>query len=242
VTETERFDDALLTAFMSGFYGYGDYHGRYWFVGKEEGGHGTFDEANRRSHDWTSRGRPDLEDAADYARFLGGSPWFRERPRVQPTWGKLIRILLAAEDQPRDANALRWYQRDSFGRYGSDTCSLELLPLPAPSTGHWMYSAHSALPELATRDSYRSTVSRYRAEHLKARVDQYRPHALIFYSSDAWYRRWWYEIAPVTLEPIAGTPIVAGHYHATAVVVMPHPTSFGMSNAICDRIGQLIGR
>ncbi len=36
-------DDALLEAYMDGFYGYGNLAGPYWFIGMEEGGGDSLD-------------------------------------------------------------------------------------------------------------------------------------------------------------------------------------------------------
>ena len=38
------FDDELLQAYIDTFYGFGKYEGKYWFIGMEEGGGGTFEE------------------------------------------------------------------------------------------------------------------------------------------------------------------------------------------------------
>ena len=66
VEPTVQFDDTLLRAFMRGFYGYGTYRGRYWFVGKEEGS--AFAEAERRLRIWSERGRCEFEALSDYHR------------------------------------------------------------------------------------------------------------------------------------------------------------------------------
>ena len=41
---TQHFDDQVLDEFAHQFYGYGNYDGRYWFIGMEEGGGNSFAE------------------------------------------------------------------------------------------------------------------------------------------------------------------------------------------------------
>jgi hypothetical protein len=50
-------DDILLEEFINNFYGYGNYHGKYWFIGMEEGGGNSIEEINRRLASWNTRGR-----------------------------------------------------------------------------------------------------------------------------------------------------------------------------------------
>ena len=44
------FDDSLLETFAETFYGYGNYNGPYWFIGMEEGGGDSFDQASENTH------------------------------------------------------------------------------------------------------------------------------------------------------------------------------------------------
>jgi hypothetical protein len=45
-------NDQLLEAFMSGFYGFGNYQARYWFIGMEEGGGNKPDDIARQLDIW----------------------------------------------------------------------------------------------------------------------------------------------------------------------------------------------
>ena len=75
--------------------------------------------------------------------------------------------MLAAEGRPTDTAAIRTYQPAYLGRRTSDNCILELLPLPSPSTNHWVYSGHSALPQLKDRPSYRQHTTPPRIARLR---------------------------------------------------------------------------
>jgi hypothetical protein len=59
------FDDALIQASCDGFFGYGSATAPVWFVGKEEGGGGSFDEIRKRLAVWDRRGRLLLEHVSE---------------------------------------------------------------------------------------------------------------------------------------------------------------------------------
>ncbi len=87
-------DIALLDDFMRRFFGYGSWNARLWFVGMEEGGGGTSEEIEKRIAAWDRS--DDLADLKVYHKAIGGFPWFSQRPKIQSTWSKLIRVVLAA--------------------------------------------------------------------------------------------------------------------------------------------------
>src|SRR4051794_23061661 len=121
-------DEQLLSNFIATFYGYGDYRAQYWFVGMEEGGGDTLEANAARLAAWDSRGRRELEDLVEYHSPLGVSRYTGERPKIQATWGKLIRILLSAEGATQvNPEQVRAYQREHLGREGGENCLLELL-------------------------------------------------------------------------------------------------------------------
>lgn len=168
----QMFDDALLSDFARLHYGYGDFRGDFWFVGMEEGGGDSFEDIERRLQTWRKRGGLELDDVAEYHKEMGITHLFRERPRIQTTWGGLIRILMATKGRTPSTDDIREYQRDCLGRTVGETCLLELLPLPSPSTKHWFYGEHSRLPYLVNRDAYREAFIRRRIGHLQGRMQQ----------------------------------------------------------------------
>ena len=115
----------------------------------------TIDEIQRRLSIWCDRGKHELEDVAAYHLQLGEQQLFTDPVKSQPTWNKLIRIVLSAGGVPLDLEIVKAYQQDRFGRWNGDTCLMELLPLPSRSTGDWLYSNLSAVPHLTTREVYR---------------------------------------------------------------------------------------
>lgn len=233
-----RFDSVILEDFMNRFYGYGSYQGDYWLVGMEEGGGNSFADVERRLNTWKERGKRELEDVAEYHIDLGVTSLFCERPKIQSTWGKLIRILLAIKGYSPTVDQIRQYQRDWLGRITGETCLLELLPLPSPSTGHWTYGEHSQLPYLADRATYRRTLLDGRIKHLQQRIKQYRSKVVLFYSFS--YCEYWQAVAGVDFLPAEGGAFYVGHNDLTVFVITKHPAATGLSNDYWHGIGRAI--
>ncbi len=236
--KSRRLDSALLEDFMGRFYGYGNYLGDYWFVGMEEGGGNSFAGIERRLNTWKERGGRELEDVAEYHLAIGVTSLFSERPKIQPSWGKLIRVILAMKGYSPTVNQIRDYQRDCLGRMDGDTCLLELLPLPSPSTRHWIYGDYSELPYLADRDTYRRTLRDGRIKHLQQRIKQYRPKVVLFYSFS--YREQWQTISGVDFSPIDEGKFYVGSNGTSVFVMTMHPAATGLSNDYWHRVGHVI--
>lgn len=235
-------DDILLATFMETFYGYGTYDAPYWFVGMEEGGGGTFASAEGRINAWIDRGRTELEDPRGTAADLSRSPWFRSYPRLQSTWKQLIRMTLVAQGIVPAVDRIRAYQRDRLGTGTGETCLLELLPLPSPSTRHWFYKDYSDLPYLQSREAYMAHFAPMRAAHLRACVEQHKPKAVVFYSFNWWYRQWWQQITPVPYARIS-TPdsdILKAATPTTTFLIVKHPVTVGVTNHYFETAGKLL--
>jgi hypothetical protein len=173
-------DDALLEAFARGFFGYGDHRARYWFVGMEEGGGGSEEEIKRRLEAWDSRGRRELEDLAGFHEAFGGDEkWFRKR-NVQPTWGRLIRIFLAAEGIEADLETVRNYQCDRLARSGSAMALLEVMPLPSPTIAHWLYKSMTISTLFRSRAGYEA-LRQVRLQRIQELINTHRPPFVITY-------------------------------------------------------------
>jgi hypothetical protein len=193
--QTQQFDDELLAAFMHAFYGYGSYQGDYWFVGMEEGGGMSFDEIESRLRIWDELGRRELMDMADFHRRLGMPSFFTAPAKLKPTWKRLVRIVLTAAGRKATLNAVRAYQAQRLGRAEGNTCLLELLPLPSPSTRDWLYARYSALRALRAWAVYRQSTGPGRIANLRRRIEAYRPKAVVFYGMG--YAAYWKEIANI---------------------------------------------
>src|SRR5260370_3072873 len=58
---------------------------------------------------------------------------------------------------------------------------MELLPLPVPSTQHWLYARHSKLHWLADREMYVRFQAPRRARRIGKEIDRYKPKVVVFY-------------------------------------------------------------
>src|SRR5258708_27596908 len=100
---------------MEGFFGYGQYPARYWFIGMEEGGGSSVAYIAAKLVGWRDRGAQEVEELGGADPILGAPQWFGPYPRLQPTWNGLIRILLSAEGQEVTTEQVREYQRTRLG-------------------------------------------------------------------------------------------------------------------------------
>ena len=231
-------DDSVLADFVNGFYGYGSYQAPFWFVGMEEGGGNTITDIARRLEAWNTRGRKELEDVAGFHRAICLGHLFDDHPKLQPTWNKLIRIVLTAGGQTCDTERIRAYQKTSLGKIGGDTCLLELLPLPSPNTNTWLYRGNSSIPYLADRDAYRDQVTPLRVAHLKDRLARYQPKAVVFYGLH--YQAYWEQIVGA-LNWVSTLQGVAYQLrNQTLYIQAKHPAAKGVTNEYFHQIGQLI--
>jgi len=231
-------DDNLLDDFIHNFYGYGNYRGKYCFIGMEEGGGNTVDEISRRLTTWNKRGKPELEDVAHFHLDIGIPEHFQDPVKLQPTWNKLIRILLSAERVDATADKVREYQKNSLGRTNGDSCLIELLPLPSPSTNRWVYSHNSRLPILETRDKYSQACVPFRSAHIRKRISEHKPDAVVFYSIS--YREFWEDITGFELEKHKNGDFYIGKDDNSLYVITKHPATIGVTNSYFEDIGKNI--
>jgi hypothetical protein len=237
----EMFDDGLLESYASTRYGYGSYSGRYWFIGKEEGGGKSFEEVNRRLDVWRNHGGGELDDLREFHIKIGVTRYFLPPVKLAATWSRLIRILRAAEDQPVTNEQVKGYQAGSFGRRDGDTCLLELLPLPSPGGPKWLYKEHSKLAQLRTTNAYKEHYAETRARHLKEKISERKPRAVVFYSVKPWYRQWWEQIAGVDFSKVE-RDVYAGTNGATVFLITKGPAGGTVSHQDLQQAGQHIRR
>lgn len=230
-------DDNILEKYIHSFYGYGNPNGPYWFIGKEEGGDLSLAQNLGRVTAWNERGEMEFDDLFGFHESIGVLECFGEKAKLQPTWNKLIRILLSAQGDEPNAETVREYQGTSLARKDSETCLPELLPLPARSTSEWDYSEVSYLPYLRSREIYRNEIGPKRALHLKDKVNFYKPKLVVFYSMDRWYREQWKIISDCEFEEVDGT--LVSKTPDTVFAILPHPTAFGYTNKYFHEAGAL---
>ncbi len=231
-------DDKLLEAFIKGFYGYGNYHAKYWFIGMEEGGGNKVSEIAKRLEIWDKRGRGELEDVSEYHREIGLARFFGEHPKLQPTWNKIIRVVLSTENPVVSIDDVREYQKSLLGKKRGETCLLELLPLPSPNTRAWLYGRNSKLSYLTDRETYREYVEHLRVAHLQSGIARYKPKVVTFYGLR--YQEQWQKIAGIEFR---STKLNSASFNAkgqTLFILTKHPTAKGVTNEYFHQIGRLI--
>lgn len=235
-------DDELLERRIEKFDGYGNYEGKYWFVGMEERGAEDFEDVNCRINTWAKRGHKEIDDVAEYHQDMGG--WGK---KIQRTWNGLIRILLSAKRiENIDKEDVREYQFNKLARRNQETCLLELLPLPSTSIDDWIYTQHSQLPFLSDRDKYTNYCLEKRINHISHKIKEYQPQAVVFYGTG--YEYSWRKIADIEFKKIefASTETSKKHHffirkhHQTVFVISQHPNTRGVTNDYFHYIGKSI--
>lgn len=233
----DYFNDELLEKRVDKFYGYGNYQGNYWFIGMEEAG-GDFKETNNRINVWSSRGELELEDLVEYHVAIGAGKLFQLGAAIQPTWNKLIRVILSAKGiENINTKNIRNYQIYELGRENKETCLLELLPLPSPSLADWIYSQHSLIPFLSNRNDYKNHCVEKRINYISNKIKKYHPSSVVFYGIR--YEYSWRKIADVEFLPTSEGFLI-GKNSQTVFVIAKHPIAFGVTNEYFHNIGKSI--
>ncbi|MBN1618387.1 hypothetical protein JW887_03530, partial [Candidatus Dojkabacteria bacterium] len=228
-------NDALLEHFIATFYGSGNYSGDYWFVGMEEGGGNTLERVLLRLGAWRELGETELVDIYEFHIRINYPEYFNNPVKLQRTWMQQARIILASQGKPTSVEHVRAYQRDIIGRKSSETCLLELLPLPSPSTRVWNYGQWSNLSYLRNREVYRKYCIPWRCKHIHSRIRVNKPALVVFVGKS--YYPYWQQVAGnhVKFREING--FMFGSSEETNLIISKHPATRGVSNAYFEEIG-----
>ena len=164
--------------------------------------------------------------------------WFKAGAKTQPTWRKMIFILLYQElKRVPTIEEIRDYQINRLGRIKSDHAILELMPLPAKSIkkADWIYQ-DILLIGLTNRAEYIASYLPERVRGLKALIEKHQPKLVIFYSRT--YLPYWQLIVPSELkEVIPGKMHIAKIAHITYAVTA-HPVSRGITKQDWEKIAK----
>jgi hypothetical protein len=182
------------------WFGYGRWEAPYWFVGMEPGG--TDDHATYEA--WEKLGGTELIDCCAHHLASKNTKWHgSDFPPMQPTWGRLIELVLGYEGKPADLKAVKAYQRRKWGSLEGDTASLVLSALHAP--------------DLET-DVARGLHREQRVATLEKRLKQHAPKFVVFYGKS--YADFY--------ASIAGTKLIPNGYAwqgKTLCALVQHPTA-----------------
>jgi hypothetical protein len=184
----------------AGWFGYGCWAAPYWFVGMEPGG---ADEACWYDS-WERLGATELSDCREHHIGANYFKWHSgKRPPTQPTWRRLIQLLLSYEGKASDLCAVAAYQRDKWGRSGGDTALVEVSALRARNLS-------AEIDRLSHQDR--------RLKVISARLVQAAPTFVVFYGKE--YRSIYERITGIPFG-IDGTAQLGG----TLCVLVAHPAA-----------------
>jgi hypothetical protein len=240
--------DSMAKSFASSFWGYGNPSSPLWFVGMEEAGVSSRQQFETRLGAWGGLGKPSFADVAKFHREIGEHELF-DAPvvHVQATWRKLIRCFLKSRGIEPNAGRIKEAQKCEWGRSDSDNCLMELFPLPAASVRDWPYADILSGEEFESRSQYLEHFGERRTKAMADLIECYQPTAVVFYSSQARYLGFWGAVvggdASWQFDGVDG--VDRFRYQITGdriYIVVPHPTAFGVTNAVFDRIGEVVGR
>ncbi len=237
---TTSLNNTLLQNFMSTFYGSGNYSGKYWFIGMEEGGGNTLEQVTKRLNAWVDLGETELVDIYQFHLKIDYPQYFQDPVKLQKTWMQQARIMLASKGLPSTTDDVRAYQRDQIGRKTGDTCLLELLPLPSPNVNNWNYNLWSGLHFLRDRKTYREYCVSWRAEHIRSRIKDHKPKVVVFMGQV--YSDYWHTIAGRNLIFTDKGGFWAGSSEDTIYIITKHPASRGVTNAYFETIGKFLNQ
>lgn len=227
----------LIEQRIHNFLGYGNIKSNFWFFGMEEGFNGTMKELEKRfintHHKHTFDAYEDMKDVKDHIK------WFSKNPPLQNTMKQLIRLYLSFRNQDNiSTDKIRNYQELKFGRLSSDTCSLNLMPLPCKSTNErdWFYDKYN-LDYLESRKTYFEKILPLRIKLYRNILSKYNPEVVVFYSLS--YLDYWKKIIGKDFKKI-NNRLYYAKVNKTNFYVIPHPSAFGIKNDFWLESGKLI--
>lgn len=228
-------DDTLLSGFSETFFGYGSLNAPAWFIGMEEGGGASEEEIAKRLSAWRSLGEGKLVDLVKFHRAIGEDRWFSPNARLQPTWSKLIRLILSWKGKQVSRQAILDFQTSSLGQESGEAALLELLPLPSPSVGNWGYSDWSNLSWIQSREDYRIHLVDKRISGLRQLIEEHHPKLVVFYGRT--YEANWSKLTGIDFASGANTEASWTLKGMTQFCSLPHPTAYGVTNRLFEGAG-----
>lgn len=155
---------------------------------------------------WVRCGGTELIDCREHHLDSGFERWHGNGPKrpTQPTWRRLIQLLLAFKEERTDLDSVYEYQKNRFGATDGETAVLELGALHAPS-----------LAAEVDRETFRSE----RTSLLHQRIVERDPVFVVCYGYT--FKR--------QFESVIGSTFDARSFakrNATLCVLVPGPTSF----------------
>lgn len=219
-----------------GFLGYGNPCSDIWFIGIEEGVDASPENSeNMKKRFKRTQGKEVIDIRKDMEGVKDHLPWLQPGAHLQPTWKRLIRILLIQELDSVDNETIREFQIKKFSTSNGNHCNLHLLPLPNPGVDTWLYAEHSS--PYKTRQEYEKHTLPKRIERFRDLIRQHEPKAIVSYGLS--YRNQWKKIANEDFEEKEGNLLFC-RKNNTAFFMLPHPAARGYTNEKWSEFGRKI--
>src|ERR1035437_960143 len=227
-----------IDEFCLGYYGFGELHSKYWFVGMEEGGETTAEDCKNDIEKWDKKPTSVIRDA-DIINTKAWEMFFSpEAKKIQKTWGGIIRLILSIENKPIDKENILDFQKNSLGRENENNLLLELLPLPNRNTAKWIYSSYE-LPQFSSRIKYYRHYTPERIKQIKELIAENNPEVVVFYSATKKYIKDWEEIIGIEENKDLRSPYLIKK-DKTIFVICNHPAAHGITNDYYPELGKNI--
>ncbi len=220
---------SLLQQYIDRFFGYGTFEAPIWLIGIEEGGGNKKEDIEAKMESWQKSENEGLLDVYEQHKQFPDTNLFEshngKKIRIQPTWNKLIRLLLAFNHENISKDIVKAFQQLRLGRTNSDHCLLEIFPLASPNNKAWRYAEWFPENELLeSRERYQREVGLQRLETLKHKITQYKPKVVVCYSTKM--KKYWDVLIDHAATESFSMGIYAAHFvvkEGTLYVLCPHP-------------------
>ena|ERR1035438_6411336 len=216
-----------LQNYIDNFYGYGNFHGDYWFIGIEEDGGKVERDVQSRIDSWFNLGSINLIDNGIHHHNIGNDKFFRPNDILQQIWDKLIVVYaILIGYNPNLTADRKEIQRADWGRIDSNNCLIKLFPLPSPNSNVWNYNNWSSLPFLSNREIYKIHIVDSRVTFIQDKIALYSPRLVLMYGDK--YIQYWNRLAFPFINEWHQERIQNSHWkyylqNGTLFVVTPHP-------------------
>lgn len=231
---TKMINKEIIEKRTKNFLWYWNINSSIWFLWMEEGFWGTIEELKIRFKSSENKNiidvYHDMINVSDHIkRFVPNAP-------IQKTLSKLILIYLTLKGKNNISNEdIREIQTNVFGRINSDTCNLELMPLPCRSVNEkdWIYKDFN-IPWLWSRKEYIQIFMPQRICLFQKLIHEKKPKIIIFYSFSYKDKRDLIIWKPT--QKIGNLFFYKGVY--TKFFIVPHPTAHWLTKNDWHKIAE----
>jgi hypothetical protein len=185
-----------------------------------------------------------MEDLHSYHESLDQSTDANWTRKIQPTWGSLIRIILAKDGEPATTSDVKDFQRDKWGLLDGKNAVIDLSQLSVPKKSVWNLD-QLGIEWLKTRKIYEALMLPKRSALLKSRIEASRPKLNFFYGLGQICI--WKDIAGSAFAPSGTKGLSWTEAHGTLYTLVPHPNAIrekgrGAKCRYLEAIGDAIRR